>query len=280
MVDIMTRIAVIGGGKIGEALIAGLIAGGEPPKTIAVTNPDPDRGHELAETYGVLDFTNNAQAADGAEFVFLCVKPKVVLPVLAELADVVDGNEMDTTIVSMAGGITLRALEDAVPVGTSVVRVMPNTPMLVGHGVSALVAGRFATEEKLEQVRELLRTVGSVVDVSESEMDAVTALSGSSPAYAFLIAEALIDAGVALGLNRTLARELTVGSLHGAAAMLKETDRDPSGLRADVCSPGGTTIAAIRKLEEAGLRTAFYDAAEACARRSKELGAEDGTEGN
>lgn len=280
MVYTMTRIAVIGGGKIGEALIAGLIAGGEPPKGIAVTNPDPARGQELAAAYGVVDFTDNSQAVDGVDYVFLCVKPKDTIAVLAEIADVVDENEIDTTVISMAGGITLRALEDAVPVGTPVIRVMPNTPMLVGQGVSAVAPGRFAGEEKLEQVRELLASVGTVVVVSESEMDAVTALSGSSPAYAFLVAEAMIDAGVSLGLNRTMARELTVGALYGAAAMLKETDREPSSLRADVCSPGGTTIAAIRKLEECGLRKAFYDATEACARRSKELGKDSPAEKN
>lgn len=268
----MTKIAIIGGGKIGEALLAGLIAGGVSPKDIAVTNPNPDRGKELAERYGVVDFTDNVQAADGADFVFLCVKPKDTLHVLLEIADVVDSNDGDTTVISMAGGITLRSLEDAVPVGTPVIRVMPNTPMLVQHGVSALAAGRFVSEEKLEQVCELLRSVGVVVVVSEHDMDAVTALSGSSPAYAFLVAEAMIDAGVNLGLTREMARELTVGALHGAAKMLKETGREPASLRADVCSPGGTTIAAVRKLEVAGIRTAFYDATEACAQRSKELG--------
>ncbi|WJZ01555.1 pyrroline-5-carboxylate reductase [Corynebacterium freiburgense] len=268
----MTRIAVIGVGKIGEALLAGLIAGGVPPKDIAVTNPDPERGKYLQETYGVVDFTDNVQAADGADYVFLCVKPKDTLHVLNEVSDVVDNNEGDTTVISMASGITLRSLEDAVPVGTPVIRVMPNTPMLVRQGVSALASGRFVSEENLEHVCELLESVGTVVVVAETDMDAVTALSGSSPAYAFLVAEAMIDAGVSLGLTRAMSRELTIGALYGAATMLKETGREPAELRADVSSPGGTTVAAIRKLEAFGLRSAFYDATEACALRSKELG--------
>lgn len=267
----MSKIAVIGGGKIGEALIAGLIAGGVAPKDIHVANRRPERGKELTEAYGVIDFPDADQSADDVDVVFLCVKPKDTLEVLGQLADTIDNNS-DTTVISMAAGIALKQLEDAVSAGTPVVRVMPNTPMLVGKGMNVVAPGRFVSAEQLDSVTQLLGMVGEVVVTQESAMDAVTALSGSSPAYVFLMAEAMVDAGVSLGLDRDLATRLTVSAISGAGAMLEQPGADPYRLRADVMSPGGTTIAAIRELEEGGLRAAMYRATEACARRSKELG--------
>lgn len=268
----MTSIAVIGGGKIGEALISGLIASGASPKDIHVTNRTPERGQELKDKYGVVPFTENVPAVDDVDVVLLCVKPKDIVKVADEISSAVDNND-STTVVSMAAGISNSAIEEVLSAGSPVIRVMPNTPMLVGKGMSAVAAGRFASEEQVQNVVELLETIGAVRVVAESDMDAVTAMSGSSPAYLFLIVESLIDAGVNQGLTRDAAKDLVVNAFYGAAAMLKETGMEPSELRANVSSPAGTTIAALRELEESGIRGAFYRAAEKCAERSKELGA-------
>ncbi|AZA14487.1 pyrroline-5-carboxylate reductase [Corynebacterium choanae] len=266
-------VAIIGGGKIGEALLAGLIAGDTDPATIRVTNRREDRNETLSDTYGVTALTDNKQAVTDADVVFLCVKPYATAEVLAEIAETLDDNDQDTVVVSMAAGIPLATLEDVVSAGTAIVRVMPNTPMLVQRGMSAVAPGRFVTEEQLDTITTMLETVGQVAVVEESEMDVVTALSGSSPAYFFLFAESLIEAGVSHGLTRELARELVVTTLEGAGTMLRESEEEPASLRADVSSPGGTTVAAVRALEEHGIRAACYRAVDACAQRSKELGA-------
>lgn len=262
---------MIGGGQIGEALIVGLINGGISPKDIHVTNREPERNQYLREKYGVITFEDNPVAVDGVDVVFLCVKPKVIGPVVEKIADTIDNNDA-TTVVSMAAGITIAAIEEGLAAGAPVIRVMPNTPMLVGAGMCAIAPGRFVEEEQLTKVKDLLSTVGAVRVVDERDMDAVTAMSGSAPAYLFLLVEAMIDAGVNLGLTRDASRELSTTAFYGATKMLLETGKEPSELRANVSSPGGSTIAAIREFEEAGLRSAVYHAAEACARRSKELG--------
>ncbi len=271
----MTTIAVLGGGKIGEALISGLIAAGTDPQSIHVTNRRPERGQELREAYGIHDLTDNRQAVEEADVVFLCVKPKGIPDLLAEIAETLDGNDVSTIVVSMAAGVSLATMEDTLVAGTPVIRVMPNTPMLVRRGMNAVASGRFVSEEQLDVVTQLLGTVGDVISVAESDLDAVTAMSGSSPAYFFLVAEALIDAGVSLGLTRDVAQKLVTSSAAGAGAMLAESGVDPATLRTNVSSPAGTTVAALRELEESGLRGAFFRAAEACARRSTELGAPD-----
>lgn len=271
MVVAMSSIAVIGGGKIGEALIAGLLDGGVNPKDIHVTNRSVERGQYLREKFSVVPFVDNGPAVDGVDVVFICVKPKMVLKIAEEIAEIIDNNDA-TTVVSMAAGITNAALEEVLAAGAPVIRAMPNTPMLVGKGMTAIAPGRFVDEEQLAKVTGLLQATGAVRVVEESDMDAVTAMSGSSPAYFFLMIEAMIDAGVNLGLSRDAAKDLSVNALYGAAAMLKETGEEPQQLRANVSSPGGATIAAIRAFEEAGLRAAVYDATQACARRSAELG--------
>lgn len=268
----MTRIAVIGGGKIGGALIGGLIDGGVDPKSIYLVQRSPERRKELRDTYGIVDADDAEQAVDGADVVFLCVKPHGIVGLLEDISGVIDEGEGDTIVASMAAGITLDELESVCAVGTPVVRVMPNTPMLVGKGMCTVTGGRFVTEEQLELVQELLKSVGEVMVVEESDLDAVTAMSGSSPAYLFLVTEALVDAGVNLGLTRAVARELAVTAFEGAATMLKETGKEPSELRAGVSSPAGTTVAALRELEESGIRGAFFRAAQACADRSAEMG--------
>lgn len=264
----MTRIAVIGGGNIGEALVSGLVESGRDPQTIVVTNRSAERSKTLADTYDVGTTNDNNEAVDGADVVFLCVKPKQILGLLGELS-----LDDDTIVVSLAAGITLSAMEEVLQAGTSVIRVMPNTPMLVGKGVSACAPGRFCTEEQVNTAKELLDAVGMTIVVDEHDMDAVTALAGSSPAYYFLVTEALIDAGVQLGLKRDVATQLAKGAAAGAGALLESSPLEPSQLRANVSSPAGTTVAALRELEESGIRGAFFRAAEACATRSAELGA-------
>src|SRR5699024_5596639 len=175
------------------------------------------------ERYGVRDSTDNRQAAEDADVVFLCVKPKMIIDVLGEISGAIEENDVTTVLVSMAAGVPLAAMEDAVVAGTPVVLVMPNTPMLVGRGLNGIATGRFVTPEQLEQVQELLSAVGEVLPVEESDMDAVTALAGSSPAYFFLVAESLIDAGVSLGLTRDVAEKLVVTSAAGAGIMLSES---------------------------------------------------------
>ncbi len=268
----MTIIAVIGGGQIGEALVSGLVAAEVNPQNIRVTNRREERRKELSERYGVVSLSDNAQAADEADVVFLCVKPKMILDVLTEIAGTVDNNSAPTVVVSMAAGINLDSMEKNVSAGLPIVRVMPNTPMLVRKGMCTVTGGRFVNEEQLALVQELLTSVGEVMVVEETDLDAVTAMSGSSPAYLFLVTEALIDAGVNLGLTRAAAKKLAVAAFDGASTMLKETGREPAELRAGVSSPAGTTVAALRELEESGIRGAFFRAAQACADRSAEMG--------
>lgn len=267
----MTKIAVIGGGKIGEALISGLVASGVNPKDIHVANRRAERGKELLDTYGIVEYTDARPCVDDVDTVFLCVKPQHTLAVMAEISETIDNNSQDTTVISMAAGITLRALEEVATAGTPVARCMPNTPMLVRKGTLALSTGRFVGTDQLEDITTLLSAVGDVYVVEESQMDAVVAMSGSSPAYFFLFVEAMIDAGVNLGLPRELARDLAVSSAHGSGALMKESGAEPSALRANVSSPGGTTIRAIRELEESGLRGAIYRATAKCAERNAEL---------
>ena len=268
----MTKIAVIGGGKIGEALIGGLLSGDYDPTDIVVANRRPERSDELKERYGVTAVDDDATAVENADIAFLCVKPYDTLGVVESIADVVDHNDTDTILVSMAAGITLSSLEGIASAGTAIVRVMPNTPMLVGKGVNVIARGRFVSDEQLETVSDLLGLLGYTAEVKESQMDAATAVSGSGPAYFLLVLEAMTDAGVNLGLPRELAKELASQTALGASTMATQEGVDPVQLRANVSSPGGTTSAATRALDENGLRTAFYRAMEACAKKSEELG--------
>lgn len=268
----MEKIAVIGVGNIGEALISGLVASGITPESITATNRSPERSQILAERYGVRTTDDNVDAVREADVAFLCVKPAQLLDVAAEISGALADSAVHTVLVSMAAGVPIAAIQEAVSAaGTPIVRVMPNTPMLVGKGVLAVAYGRFVDEGQREGVEKLLLAAGDVVEVPEKHIDAVTALSGSGPAYFFLVAEALVDAGVALGLPRDLAQRLACTTAEGAGAMLA-AEQDPVRLRAGVSSPAGTTAYAVRELEESGIRGAFYRATEACARRSEELG--------
>ncbi|WP_311475601.1 pyrroline-5-carboxylate reductase [uncultured Corynebacterium sp.] len=266
----MEKIAIIGVGNIGEALLQGLIASKVEPHHIIATCRSEERVAALAERYAIQATTDNVEAAADADVVFLCVKPNQIIDVIGEIAETVASNSVPTVLVSMAAGVDIADMEEAISsAGTPIMRVMPNTPMLVGKGVLAVSAGRYVEDEQREAVEKLLTSAGRVVAVPEKAMHAVTALSGSGPAYYFLLTEALIDAGVALGLPRDLATELATQTCAGAGALLDQHP-DPVGLRAAVSSPGGTTVAAIRELEESGLRAAIYRATDACATRSEE----------
>ena len=264
----MTRIAGLGAGKIGEALLAGLLGAGRAPGELAFTERHPERAAELSERLGVRA-VDVAGAAAHAEIVVIAVKPQDIVPVLTELAAAIAPG---TLVVSLCAGVPLSVIEGALPAGTAVARVMPNTPMLVGEAMSAVSGGTHADDAQLAAVEKMLGSVGRVVRVPESQQDAVTALSGSGPAYFFFLVEAMIDAGILLGLPRAVAAELIVQSAFGAAQMLRESDDHPVILREAVTSPAGTTIAAIRELEKHGVRAALIAAIEAARDRSAELG--------
>jgi pyrroline-5-carboxylate reductase len=264
----MTRIAVLGAGKIGEALLAGLLASGRAPDELVFSERHPERAAELTARLGV-PAADIADAVAEAAMVVVAVKPQDIVPVLRELSGAL---RPGTLVVSLCAGLPTSLFEGALPEDTPVVRVMPNTPMLVGEAMSAVSAGRHATPAQLDEVEKMLASVGRVVRVPESQQDAVTALSGSGPAYFFYLVEAMIDAGILLGLPRTVAADLIVQSAFGAARMLRESSDHPVILREAVTSPAGTTIAAIRELERHGVRAALIAAIEAARDRSVELG--------
>ncbi|MEV8442552.1 pyrroline-5-carboxylate reductase [Actinosynnema sp. NPDC051121] len=264
----MTTIAVLGAGKIGEALLSGLLQGGRGADELLFTEKHPERAAALTERYGVegMDVPGAAQRAD---VLVVAVKPQDIEPLLDELSPVL---KPGTLVVSLCAGLPTSLYERRLPDHTPVVRVMPNTAMLVGEAMSAISAGKYATDEHLNLVEELLTTVGKVARVPENQQDAVTALSGSGPAYFFYLVEAMIDAGILLGIPRDLASSLIIQSAVGAAAMLSEGGQHPTILREAVTSPAGTTIMAIRELERHGVRAAMLAALEAARDRSVELG--------
>ncbi|WP_227997246.1 pyrroline-5-carboxylate reductase [Nocardia australiensis] len=275
----MTRIAVIGGGRIGEALIAGLLESGRASKDLVVVETFPERAELLAGRFGVRVTDSATDAAVGADLLVIAVKPGDVDGVLTELGKAELNGDRDQVLVSLAAGVPTARLEAKLPAGFPVVRVMPNTPMLVGQGMSVLAPGRYARAEQLSQVSELLAAVGEVVTVNESQMDAVTAVSGSGPAYFFLVVEAMVEAGVGLGLNRDVANKLVVQTMIGSAALLDESGQSAVELRAAVTSPAGTTAAALRELERGGVRSAFMEALHAAKQRSAEQGGASGGPG-
>lgn len=266
----MTKIAVLGAGKIGEALLSGLLTAGRSPDDLTFTERYPDRAAELTKRYGVRA-VDVATAAAEADVLVVAVKPQDIEPLLDELATVIT---TDTLVVSLCAGLPTKLYQRRLPAGTPVVRVMPNTPMLVGEAMSAISPGPHATAAHLTLVEHLLGAVGRVVRVPESQQDAVTALSGSGPAYFFFLVEAMIDAGILLGLPRAVAADLIIQSAVGAARMLRDSGEHPVTLREAVTSPGGTTIMAIRELENHAVRAALLAAIEAARDRSVQLGRE------
>ncbi|GAB4080624.1 pyrroline-5-carboxylate reductase [Modestobacter muralis] len=263
-----TGLAIVGGGKIGEALLAGLVRRAGSAAGIVLVGRSPERTAAVATRYGV-EVTDLAGAAARSRVLLLAVKPQDVDVLVESLAPHVGPEHL---VVSVAAGVPTARIEAALPAGTPVVRVMPNTPALVDAGMSVLSAGAHATEAHLDEAEALLSSVGAVRRVPESQQDAVTALSGSGPAYFFFLVEAMIDAGILLGLPRTLAADLIVQTAYGSAVMLRESGEHPVQLREAVTSPGGTTIAAVRELERHGVRAALIAALEAAHDRSVELG--------
>ena len=256
-------LVIVGGGRMGEALLGGLLAAGwADAASLAVVEPVAARRAELEAAYPGVTVVADVVAADGA---VIAVKPGDVPAACEAVAAAGVGR-----VLSIAAGVTLRGLEASLP-SLPVVRAMPNTPALVGQGAAAIAAGSLAGEDDLAWAEGILGAVGVVVRVPERLLDAVTGLSGSGPAYVFLVAEALIEAGVLVGLPRDVSRTLAVQTLLGSAHLLDGGD-DPAALRAAVTSPGGTTAAGLRVLEAAGLRSALLEAVAAATERSRQLG--------
>lgn len=263
----MTTIAILGAGVMGGTLVAALLRAGHDPADLVVSDRTSGRGGELARQHGVRS-APAAEAAADADVVVIAVKPQDMAALLNQIHGAVRPH---TLVISLAAGISTDYLERRLPEGTGVVRAMPNTPALVDQGMTAISRGRHCTPELLAQAERLLSSVGRVVALDERHQDAVTAISGSGPAYIFYVVEAMIEAGVLLGLPRQTATDLVVQTLYGAATMIRETGEHPTVLREQVSSPGGTSVAALRALEDHKVRAAFLTAMEAAARRSAEL---------
>jgi len=260
-------VAVIGAGVMGETLLSGLIRSGRRVEDLLVGEKRRERAHELQERYGV-EVVTNVDAAEKADTVVLVVKPQDMHDVLEELAPHVRPGQL---VVSLAAGITTGFIESRLPDGVAVVRVMPNTPALVDEGMAAISRGSHCDESHLAEAEELMASTGRVIRVPERQQDAVTAISGSGPAYLFFVVESMIEAGVHLGLPRGTATELVVQTVVGSAKLLRETGEHPTVLRERVTSPGGTTAAALRELEDHKVRAAFLTAVEAARDRSRAL---------
>jgi pyrroline-5-carboxylate reductase len=263
-------IGFLGTGNMAEALIKGLtVAGVVEPQQIHGSDPRRERCNEMHERYGIHMTTHNEDVVRHAEIVVLSVKPQILPKVCDEVAPHLKPHAL---VISIAAGVPLSVLERRLPAGTRVVRTMPNTPALVGAGATAIAAGPHAREEDVEAAQRIFDAVGMSVVLEESQLDAVTGLSGSGPAYVFLIIEALSDAGVKMGLSRYNAQALAAQTVLGSAKLLIETKEHPGRLKDMVTSPGGTAIAGLHTLEAGGLRTTLINAVEVATLRSRELG--------
>ncbi|WP_402372756.1 pyrroline-5-carboxylate reductase [Isoptericola rhizosphaerae] len=268
-----TRVAFLGTGTMAEAVLVGALRSGLAPSDVVATARRPERGAELAERYGISTTADNAAAATGARVVVIGVKPK---DVGGMLDSVVGALEPDTVVVSVAVGLPLAFYARHLPATQPVVRTMPNTPAQVGAGVTAVVPGPTAAEADVALVEALLAGTGETLRITEKEIDAFGALAGSGPAYVFYVVDAMAEAGVLLGLTRDVARRLAVQTVLGSGRLLAETGEHPAILREKVSSPGGTTIQALKRLDDGGVRAAFLTAVEAARDRSRELAAELG----
>lgn len=260
-------IALLGAGVMGEILLAGLLRAGRTPDEIVATDRRPARAAEIAHRYGVR-VVDNADAVAGADTVLLAVKPQDVTDILDEIRHSLAA---DALVVSLVAGVETDVLAEHLEPGTPVVRVMPNTPAAVGEGMAAISAGAHATSDHLDRVTAILGSVGKVVTVPEKYQNAVTAISGSGPAYLMFVVEAMIDAGVLLGLPRDIATQLVVQTMLGSAKLLSDTGQHPTVLRENVTSPGGTTASALRALEDHRVKAAFITAMEAARDRGQYL---------
>jgi pyrroline-5-carboxylate reductase len=262
-------LAILGVGVMGETVLSGLLRAGWHPDQIVASHRRPERRQELTIRYGIQMLENTKAVAD-AETVLLVVKPQDMSGLLADIAPAIKPGAL---VVSLAAGVDTEFIESRLPEGVAVVRVMPNTPAQVDEGMAAISPGSHSTQDHLDRVTEILSATGRVITVPERYQDAVTAISGTGPAYLFFVVEAMIEAGVHLGLPRSTATELVVQTMLGSAKLLRETGEHPTVLRERVTSPGGTTTAAVRQLEDHKVRAAFLGAIEAARDRSRELAA-------
>ncbi len=253
-----------------EAMIRGLLRGGHcSAEDIAASGPREERAEELRQRFGIRALLDNREAVRGADIVILSVKPQILSRVLDEIEDLVPPSAL---VISIAAGVPIAAIESRLKASTRVVRAMPNTPALVDAGATAIARGEHATDADLEDAKRIFDAVGITVILEESLLDAVTGLSGSGPAYMFLIIEALSDGGVKVGLSRRMSQLLAAQTVFGSAKLLMETNEHPGLLKDRVTSPGGTAITGLHTLEQGGVRTTLIDAVEAATARSKELG--------
>jgi len=262
-------LAILGGGKMAEALLSGLLRSGwRTPQEVIVTVRRQERADEMQRIYGIVATFDNAQAVRDAEIALIAVKPQDMEVLLEQIRP---ASTPDHLLISVAAGITTAFIERRLPDGVPVVRTMSNVPAVVDEAMTAVSAGAHASEKHLAVAEEIWSHVGRVVRLAEKHLDAVTATSGSGPAYFALLAEAMIDACILLGLSRDVATDLIVQTMLGSAKMLREGKMHPVELRELVTSPGGTTISAVRELENAGVRAAFLNAIHAACRRATEL---------
>jgi pyrroline-5-carboxylate reductase len=264
------KIGFIGGGNMAEALIKGLLSGGFAVERMMASEPSENRRQHLHEAYAIELTTDNLEVVRACEIIVLAIKPQIVEEVLAEIAGDFSDEKL---LVSILAGVSCGVIEKFFQGAPRVVRVMPNTPALVGEAASAICRGHHASKENLALVKQLFEAVGMVQIIDERQMDAATGLSGSGPAYIYTVIEALADGGVREGLRRDVAHALAVQTVVGAALMVRETGEHPAILRDRVCSPGGTAITGVSTLEKNGLRTTLMEAVSAAAARSRELGA-------
>jgi pyrroline-5-carboxylate reductase len=264
------KVGFVGGGNMGEALIRGLVESNlVPSDAIAVTDVRAERTRQLAEQYGVRPLTGNVALATASDVVILAVKPQIMAPVLREVLPALTRRPL---LISLAAGVSTATIQSVLGKYQRLIRVMPNTPALVLEGVTAIAKTPGLEVEDLETAQEIFAAVGKVVVLDEEQLDAVTGLSGSGPAYVAIVIESLADGGVKMGLDRATAMTLATQTVLGAATLLAETGLHPGTLKDMVASPGGTTIAGIAALEEGGIRTTFIRAVERATLRSRELG--------
>ncbi len=265
-------VSVVGAGNMGTSIIEGLLDAGWPPDAIMATGPDADKMDALAKRLSVKATTENERGIRFADTVIVAVKPQILGSVLDEAREAFTE---DTLVISIAAGVPTRKIESHLPEGAPVVRTMPNLPLRVGYGATAMCRGSNASLEHLDTTRRIFESVGTIVEVPEDLMDAVTGLSGTGPMYIFQIIEGLSDAGVKVGLSRDDAHELAMQTVVGSAIMAQRSGQHPAELKDEVTSPGGTGITALHSMERGGLRALLIDAVEAATRRSEELGSLD-----
>ncbi|HWA67487.1 MAG TPA: pyrroline-5-carboxylate reductase [Mycobacteriales bacterium] len=265
-----STVAFLGAGKMGEALISGLLRSGYDADDVVFVERYDDRAAYVAEQYGIARH-DVAGALGRADTLLVAVKPAETTALLDEVSTLGAAGKL---VISIVAGLSCATLEQHLPAGTALVRVMPNTPALVNEAMSAVAPGTNAGEEHLARAEALLATVGKVIRVDEDHLDAVTAVSGSGPAYFFYVVESMVAAGVALGLDKDVAQDLAIQTVTGAAAMMRDSGDDPTTLRENVTSPNGTTAAAIRTFDEMGIRQAIAAGMQACRDRSRELAVE------